>query len=461
MWPFRKPPAPQELTAHDVCRWHFGDIRVDEMMIVERTFPLRVRADLQLALNAAFADGAVAVKHFCGVASSYHQGVQLADCVAFRDRHQQPHCTPPQYQELDVGDAEPVRSVETGLWMLEIGGEKFAFLVASVGGYGCVPGMRCEVGGRNSPQLKTHIDNLFRTLQDSVNQSRCYRGKILSLERSDHDYSGQSGEIKVHRLRTVERDDVILPAATLALLDRNVIGFVQQRDAMKRRGLSTRKGLLFYGPPGTGKTHTIHYLSRALPGHTVLIITAEQVAFLDHYMTLARLLQPSIVVLEDVDLIARDRNEMNSACEEVLLNKLLNQMDGLQADADVLFILTSNRPEALEQALAGRPGRVDQAIEFPLPDIDGRRKLARMYAGGIEVSETLFEEIARRTAGVSAAFLKELMRRAYQFHLEASSDGPLSEPDVLSALDELLFSGGSLNRKLLGAEGATSTCEIG
>jgi AAA+ superfamily predicted ATPase len=44
-----------------------------------------------------------------------------------------------------------------------------------------------------------------------------------------------------------------------------------------------------------------------LPGHTTLIITAEQVALLGAYMNLARLLQPSMVVIEDVDLIARDR----------------------------------------------------------------------------------------------------------------------------------------------------------
>ena len=73
---------------------------------------------------------------------------------------------------------------------------------------------------------------------------------------------------------------------------------------------ATKKGLLFYGPPGTGKTHTIHYLAKALAGHTTLLITAEQVALLSEYMTLARLLQPSIVVMEDVDLIARERTEM-------------------------------------------------------------------------------------------------------------------------------------------------------
>lgn len=61
-----------------------------------------------------------------------------------------------------------------------------------------------------------------------------------------------------------------------------------------------------------------------------------------------------------------------------MLNKLLNEMDGLKEDADILFVLTTNRPEALEAALASRPGRIDQAIEFPLPDKDGRRKLVAL-----------------------------------------------------------------------------------
>src|SRR4051812_48400833 len=104
------------------------------------------------------------------------------------------------------------------------------------------------------------------------------------------------------KLAQVERDQVILPARTLGLLERNVIRFVGLRSRLNGLGLATKKGLLFYGPPGTGKTHTIHYLAGALSGHTTLLITAEQVGLLDEYMTLARLLQPSVVVIEDVDL---------------------------------------------------------------------------------------------------------------------------------------------------------------
>src|SRR6185312_15262049 len=161
-------------------------------------------------------------------------------------------------------------------------------------------------------------------------------------------------------------------------------------------GQATKKGLLFYGPPGTGKTHTIHYLAGALKGHTTLLVSAEQVGLLGEYMTLARLLQPSVVVLEDVDLIARDRGSISSACEEVLLNKLLNEMDGLKEEADILFILTTNRPEALEAALASRPGRIDQAIEFPLPDEEGREKLVRLYARGMEVPEAVLRTSVKR-----------------------------------------------------------------
>jgi AAA+ superfamily predicted ATPase len=89
-----------------------------------------------------------------------------------------------------------------------------------------------------------------------------------------------------------------------------VIHFVGQRQRLSQFQQATKKGLLFYGPLGTGKTHTIHYLAKALEGHTTLLISAEQVGLLAEYMTLARLLQPSMVIIEDVDLIARDRTTL-------------------------------------------------------------------------------------------------------------------------------------------------------
>jgi ATP-dependent 26S proteasome regulatory subunit len=165
------------------------------------------------------------------------------------------------------------------------------------------------------------------------------------------------------------------------------------------------------------------------------------------------------MVIEDVDLIARERTHMHGPYEEVLLNKLLNEMDGLREDAEVLFILTTNRPDQIEPALVSRPGRIDQAIEFPLPDEEGRTKLTKLYARGLRVSEELAEAIVSRTKGVSAAFIKELMRRCAQLQIELSRDNVLTQHAVDAAIEEMLFAGGTLNRRLLGGEGADTTLD--
>lgn len=140
---------------------------------------------------------------------------------------------------------------------------------------------------------------------------------------------------------------------------------------------------------------------------------------------------------------------MHGPMEEALLNKLLNEMDGLREDADVMFILTTNRPDQLEPALASRPGRIDQAIEFPLPDDEGRAKLVTLYARGLHVSPEVSSLIVSRTKGASAAFIKELMRRSAQFQMEAGESPALDSASVDAALEEMLFTGGALNAKLL------------
>lgn len=452
-WPRHRRRADGSRLVRPLLQDHFRPASLDDLTITERRFPFRVRADLQRAIDRLFGSDAT-ISHFCGVRKEHaFEGITFPGLIV--DGHDPAVSVPPQYEEVDIGEDEPIRCLKNGLWFLEQQEIRYAVLLAPAGRhFGEVTGIQFQVAAANSPEGTRVTQAFFRHLEESVLKAESYRGKVLSLEESEHSYSGASSGIAVHRLRAVGRDEVILPQKTLELLERNVVHFVKQRHQLHGRGLATKKGLLFYGPPGTGKTLTIHYLAGALQGHTTLLVSAEQVALLGEYMTLARLLQPSIVVIEDVDLIARDRKDMNSPCEEALLNKLLNEMDGLKEQADILFILTSNRPEALEAALASRPGRIDQAIEFPLPDEAGRRKLVQLYGRGVELAEGVAEQVVARTNRVSAAFIKELMRRSVQFQLERDGSGQVEWADVEGALDEMLFSGGSLNLKLLGAEGA-------
>jgi hypothetical protein len=358
---------------------------------------------------------------------------------------------PLQYDQIDMGEGQPTRCLKNGLWLARHHSMPFAALLSPGERFGRTTGVHLELAvppGESGLELAR---DFFARMEAAISAAGSYRGKVLSLEQTDR-YSGIAGAVKVHKLRGVARDQVILPDKTLSLLERNVIEFIQQRERLRRLGMPVKKGLLFYGPPGTGKTHTIHYLASQLPNHTTLLITAEQVGLLDEYFQLARFLQPVMVVIEDVDLIARERESMRSACEESLLNKLLNEMDGLREDAEILFVLTTNRPEHIEAALAARPGRIDQAIEFPLPDEAGRKKLLQLYARGTVLSDDITNLAVKKTKGASGAFIKELMRRSAQLSIRNGDAKELAESDVAAALEEMLFAGGSLNRKLLGGQ---------
>jgi ATP-dependent 26S proteasome regulatory subunit len=89
-----------------------------------------------------------------------------------------------------------------------------------------------------------------------------------------------------------------------------------------------------------------------------------------------------------------------------------------------------------------------------LPDEQGRSKLVKLYSRGLELPEELLELIVRRTNGTSPAFIKELMRRAAQFQFEMKADGKLQQAALDGAIEEMVFSGGTLNLKLLGGSSA-------
>ena len=427
---------------------HFG-VSADKVATAGRQFPITARVDIQSAIGDLLQERAPTLLGI--VSPNHHETPTLANILA--GPHAPFDSGPLQHDEIDIGDAAPVRCQKNGLWLARHDGLPFAILMAPGGRFGLDSGVQVEIAAPSGEDGSQMSRDLFRDLELQVGKGRTYRGRIISLEGHIHPMGGGS-MVKVHRLTKVSREDVILPRKTLALLDRNVAGFMSAREQLKSLGFQTRKGILFYGPPGTGKTYTIHYLASQLPHHTTLLVTAEQVGLLDEYFRLARFLQPSMMVIEDVDLIARERTHMHGMGNEVMLNKLLNEMDGLRENADVLFILTTNRPEHIEPALISRPGRIDQAIEFPLPDDDGRARLTKLYARGLEVSAELTGLIVSRTKGVSAAFIKELMRRCAQFQIEFADGAALTQRAVDAALEEMLFTGGLLNRRLLGGEGA-------
>ena len=256
-----------------------------------------------------------------------------------------------------------------------------------------------------------------------------------------------------HRRPEHGADQVVLPERTLDQVRAHVVGLAEHRDELRRRGQHLKRGILLYGPPGTGKTHTVRHLIGAAHGTTVVLLSGTELVHVGSAAQIARAHQPAIVVLEDCDLIAEDRDHDHyGGGASPLLFTLLDAMDGLDQDADVVFLLTTNRAEALERALAQRPGRVDLAVEVPLPDEVARRALVRLYAGGLPFSDEAVAQAARDSAGTTASYAKELVRRAV---LQAALAG--EEPGdahLAAANGELQSDAATLTRALLGSAGA-------
>jgi cell division protease FtsH len=305
------------------------------------------------------------------------------------------------------------------------------------------PGLRVEVAGLRVDAAQAVLAELD-ALRSRLN---VYRGHVLDVSVSPMGGVALAfGEVP----RTT-RADVVLPEVVLARVERHALGVSAHREALVAAGQHLKRGLLLFGPPGTGKTHTTRYLIGQMTSYTRLVLTGRALHAIGSAAELARDLQPAVLVLEDVDLVAEDRG-FGSGSSPVLFD-LLDAMDGAAGDADLLFVLTTNRADLLEPALAARPGRVDVAVEIDLPDAPARRRLLDLYGRSVplELTDAQTEGVVERTEGVTASFLKELLRRAVlESLLEHSPLETVTAAHLDRALDDLLDSSQQVTRSLLG-----------
>jgi hypothetical protein len=370
-----------------------------------------------------------------------------------------PHYSPPTLQQLVAAERMPAQLTAPALIDLPNGPDttlgclKLALLLVTEPGRRYIvmvrgpaehdPGLEVEVAGlplEAAQRLLTELDELRAELN-------VYRGHLLDVS-----ISPMGGVVLAFAAPSaLGRDDVVLPEAVLGRVERHALAVAAHRDALLAAGQHLKRGLLLYGPPGTGKTHTTRYLLGQMTSYTRLVLTGRALAAVGAVTEMARALAPAVVVLEDVDLVAEERT-MGPRSNPVLFD-LLDAMDGAAGDADLLFLLTTNRADLLELALAARPGRVDVAVEIALPDGPARERLLALYGRGVPLELTADDIAAavERTDGVTASFLKELIRRAV---LEALLDDAalpaVTGAHLSRALDDLLDSAQGVTRTLLG-----------
>jgi hypothetical protein len=426
------------------------DADPNELAIVAEEFDTFEHPNVQVALDFVL-NSTGRKRDLVGVSSDhkYYIALGLSDILSRTGGYGRPTVAegPVDYVNFHLAQGELLPCVQFGLYFVIDGDDRAIIFVSGPTDNGR-PNQKVRVESMASRH--EYGLSLLSELKDATLQLNVYRGHVISLSPGDLGMGPQT-LVAFHTLPSIRREDVVLPDGVLDRIERQTVVFSHHADKLKAAGRSLKRGVLLHGPPGTGKTLTVMYLAGQMPGRTILLTTGFGVGLLRPVIQVARLLSPAMVVLDDVDLIAEDRGNPWGR-GGTYLYELLNELDGLRDDCDVIFIMTTNRPEVLEPALADRPGRVDLAVELPLPDEGGRRRLLDLYAEGLKLKDVDFMPIVERTKGASPAFIKELLRKAALLAAIDEGDLVVTQSNLESALVELT-EGHEMSQRILGFQG--------
>ncbi|XP_016373939.1 ATPase family gene 2 protein homolog B isoform X2 [Sinocyclocheilus rhinocerous] len=226
-------------------------------------------------------------------------------------------------------------------------------------------------------------------------------------------------------------------------------------EAFVRLGVSRPRGVLLYGPPGCAKTTLVK--AAASSSHCTFLSLSGAELFSpyvgDSEKTLAQLFAqaracaPSLVFLDEIDSMVGSRADGSShSVQSQVLSVLLTELDGVgirtverrstgrktaqleggeQEDTrlqqmelqevcnkDVLIVAATNRPEVLDSALL-RPGRLDQIIYVPPPDLEARLAVLCVCTKSVPLHQDVcLQDLAAQTELFSGADLENLCREA-------------------------------------------------
>ncbi|XP_075680298.1 ATPase family gene 2 protein homolog A-like isoform X2 [Dermatophagoides pteronyssinus] len=208
------------------------------------------------------------------------------------------------------------------------------------------------------------------------------------------------------------------------LLEECVVWPIKHPDAFLRLGIDPPKGILMYGPPGCCKT----MIGKALAYESGLNFfsikgpelfnkwVGESERAVREIFRKARAASPSILFFDEIDALATERGQTQSAVGDRVLAQLLTEIDGIEKLGQVIIIAATNRPDIVDKALL-RPGRLDSIVYVALPDMETRKEIFKIRLSKMPLNETigfhnLIETLSIKSDGYSGAEIQAVCQRA-------------------------------------------------
>jgi len=231
-----------------------------------------------------------------------------------------------------------------------------------------------------------------------------------------------------------------------------VVDFLKNPQRYTKLGARVPRGVLLYGPPGTGKT----LLARAVAGEAnAAFFTLSASEFVEAIVGVgasrvrdlfkqAKEAAPAIVFIDELDAIGRSRSGNVGGISgghderEQTLNQILTEMDGFEADTNVIVLGATNRPEILDQALL-RPGRFDRRIAVQPPDRYGRVEILKIHTRSVPLgSDVDLDRIAASTPGATGADIALLVNEAALFAARRDHKA-VEQRDFTDAIEKIVL----------------------
>jgi cell division protease FtsH len=241
-------------------------------------------------------------------------------------------------------------------------------------------------------------------IENMAQGKNLYHGKKLEL----------NGSIDFLKLPKKNWADLALDPLLKDEIRRNTVDFLNRKEEFGKYGIPFRRGVMLSGEPGTGKTLINKIVMNescditcisAVPGNLV------HTSYIRELYKLARDLKPSMVFMEDIDLVGENRRMSKGP----VLPQLLAELDGVEECTDIVTIATTNFIENIDDALRKRPSRFDRIIQIPLPSLEQRREFVNYLANKIPMADDIKEYMACRTENMTPAQIQEM---AYSLVIE-------------------------------------------